>query len=109
MSRYFPEESECGHHTVFGSTAIRTFAGEHVQLSFVTAPPHGVIDWHSHPNEQTGVVIRGKATFDIGDETKVLGPGEFFTIPGGVRHRVVVLDEAFQAIDAFFPVREEYR
>jgi len=109
MSRYFPEESECGHHTVFGSTKIRTFAGDQLQLSFVSVLPHGVIDWHSHPNEQTGMVISGHATFSIGDETKLLGPGEFFTIPSGMLHRVVAHDEPVTALDAFYPIRKEYR
>ena len=27
MSRYFPTPAECGHHTVFGSVPIRTYAG----------------------------------------------------------------------------------
>ncbi len=109
MSRYFPEDSECGHHTVFGSTKIRTFAGEHLQLSLVDVEPHGVVDWHSHPNEQTGLVIAGHATFSIGEESKLLGPGDFFFIPGGMLHRVVANDEPMQALDAFYPIRDEYR
>lgn len=109
MSRYFPTAEECGHHTVFGSTKIRTLAGEHLQLSFVDIPAGGVVDWHSHPNEQMGLVISGKAVFSIGDEEKTLGPGEFFRIPGGVRHRVTAIDGPVQAIDAFYPIRDEYR
>jgi quercetin dioxygenase-like cupin family protein len=109
MSRYFPSPEECGHHTVFGSTTIRTVAGDHLQLSFVDIPARGVVDWHSHVNEQMGLVISGRAVFSIGDEERTLGPGDFFRIPGGVRHRVAALDEPVQAIDAFYPIRDEYR
>jgi quercetin dioxygenase-like cupin family protein len=56
-----------------------------------------------------GLVISGRATFTIGEEEKTLGPGDFFCIPGGVRHRVVPIDGPVQAIDAFFPIRDEYR
>ena len=109
MSRFFPTSDECGHHVVFGATPIRTVAGDHLQLSHVNVPAGGVIDWHSHPNEQMGMVISGRATFSIGDEEQTLGPGDFFRIPGGVRHRVVAIDGPVQALDAFYPIRDEYR
>lgn len=109
MSRFFPTSDECGHHMVFGTTKLRTTAGEHLQLSFVNIPADGQVDWHTHPNEQMGFMISGRATFTIGDEEKTLGPGEFFCIPGGVRHRVVPVDGPVQVIDAFYPIRDEYK
>jgi quercetin dioxygenase-like cupin family protein len=109
MSQFFPTPAECGRHTIFGTTAIRTAAGEHIQLSLADIPAGGVIDWHSHPNEQAGMVISGKAIFSIGDEEKTLGPGDFYFMPGGVKHRVVALDGPVQALDVFYPVREEYK
>jgi quercetin dioxygenase-like cupin family protein len=109
MSRYFPTPTERGRHVIFGSTAIQTYAGDHVQLSLAEIPSDGVVDWHAHPNEQVGFVISGRATFQIGDEEKTLGPGDFFFIPGGVRHRVVALGEPVRALDVFYPIRDEYR
>ncbi len=109
MSQFFPSHDECGHHTVFGTTRIRTCAGDHLQLSLVDIPAGGVVDWHSHANEQMGCVLSGRATFHIGDEERTLGPGDFFRIPGGVRHKVVALDGPVQALDAFYPIRDEYR
>ena len=109
MSFYFPSPNECGHHTVFGSTQLRTAAGDHLQLSLVNIPADGKVDWHNHTNEQMGLVISGRAVFCIGDEEKTLGPGDFFRIPGGVSHRVIPVDGPVQAIDAFYPIRDEYR
>ena len=109
MSRYFPTPAECGHHTVFGTVPIRTCAGEHVQLSLVDIPPDGLVDWHAHANEQMGMVVAGRAVFHIGDEVKELGPGDMYCIPGGVRHRVVPVGGPAQALDVFYPIREEYR
>ena len=40
---------------------------------------------------------------------KTLQAGDLYRIPGGVRHKVVALDEPVQALDLFHPVREEYR
>jgi quercetin dioxygenase-like cupin family protein len=109
MSRFFPTPAECGHHTIFGTTPIRTFAGDHVQLSLVDVPAGGVIDWHSHANEQIGMVTLGRLTFSIGDEERTLTVGDFYLIPGGVRHRVVAADGPAQALDVFYPIRDEYR
>lgn len=109
MSRYFPTPDECGHHTVFGCVPIRTYAGDHLQLSLVDIPADGVVDWHSHANEQMGVMVSGKATFCVGDESRTLGPGDFYFIPGGMPHRVTAVDGPAQALDVFYPIRPEYR
>ena len=47
-------------------------------------------------------------TFFVGDEDRVLGPGDMYTIPGGVTHRVVGLDGEAKALDIFHPVRDDY-
>ncbi len=109
MSRYFPGPADCGRHTIFEKVSIRTYAGDHLQLSYVDIPADSAVDWHSHPNEQMGVVVSGRATFYVGDEVKTLGPGEFYFIPGGVRHRVVPEDGPAAALDVFYPIRPEYR
>jgi quercetin dioxygenase-like cupin family protein len=109
MSHYFPTPDECGHHTVFGNVPITTCAGDHLQLSVVDIPPGGVVGEHSHPNEQMGMVVSGRMVFTIGGETKTVGPGDLYRIPGGVAHSVVALDEPVKALDVFYPVRDEYR
>lgn len=108
-SKYFPSPADCAHHVVFGNIAIRTFAGAHIQLSLVEIPAHGVVDWHSHPNEQMGLMIKGQATFHVGDEVRTLGPGDFYFIPGDVPHRVIGSEEPSQALDVFYPIRPEYQ
>ena len=94
---------------ILGHVNIRTFAGEHLQLSLVDIPANVIVDWHSHPNEQMGMMVSGHATFFIGDEEKRLSPGDFYAIPGNVRHRVVAGDTPAQALDVFYPIRPEYR
>lgn len=96
-------------HTVFGSTQVRTYAGDHVQISIADIPAQGVVDWHSHANEQLGYMVSGEATFIIDTEERLLGPGDVFWIPGGVRHKVIAHDQPVRAIDIFYPIRDEYR
>jgi quercetin dioxygenase-like cupin family protein len=109
MSHYFPTPDECGHHTVFGCVRIRTYAGDHMQLSSVDIPAGGVVEEHSHPNEQMGMVVAGELLFTIGGETKHLKAGDLFRIPGGVPHSCVAVNGPVKALDVFYPIRDEYR
>jgi quercetin dioxygenase-like cupin family protein len=109
MSLYFPTADECARHTIFPGVRIRTCACDLTMMSFVDIDPGAVVEEHSHPHEQVGLMLKGRAVFVIGGEEKTLGPGDMYRIPGGVRHRVVALDEPVQVIDIFSPVREEYR
>src|SRR3954465_6780695 len=108
MSLYFPTPDELGRHTIFPGVTVRTAAAERMMLSLVDLQPHSVVEEHAHPHEQVGMLLQGRATFFIGDEQKTLGPGDFYRIPGNVRHRVVVHDEPSQALDIFYPIRDEY-
>jgi len=109
MSQFFPTPDRYGRHVIFGNIPIVTFAGDHIQLSLVEFPPDGVVEWHSHANEQMGYIIAGRARFQVGDEEKVLGPGDMYQIPGGVRHRVTPVELPLKVLDIFHPVRDEYR
>jgi quercetin dioxygenase-like cupin family protein len=108
MSLYFPEANEFTRRTIFPGVHIQTCAASEMMLSFVNLDAGAVVEEHSHPHEQVGIVIRGRARFEIGGEARVLGPGDMYRIPGGVKHRVVVLDEPCQALDIFHPIREDY-
>src|SRR5260221_5011767 len=108
MSLYFPTAEECGRHTIFPGVHIKTWAADKMMISVVDLEPHSVVEEHSHPHEQVGMLLFGKAVFHIGDEQKTLTAGDVYCIPGDVKHKVVVLDEPARAIEIFTPPREEY-
>src|SRR4051812_11480767 len=93
MSYYFPKSEDCSTHTIFPGVTIQTCAADKMMLSYVTLEPHAVVAEHSHPHEQVGMVLEGRATFYIGDEEKTLGNGEMYRIPGHVKHHVVALEK----------------
>jgi quercetin dioxygenase-like cupin family protein len=109
MSLYFATREECSRHAIFPGVQIFTMAGQQMMLSLVEFHPGAVVEEHSHPHEQMGMVLEGKAHFFVGEEDRLLGPGDMYRIPGGVKHRVVALDEPVKALDFFHPVREDYR
>jgi len=109
MSKYFPTAEECSRHAIFPGVSITTCAAEKMMLSHVNMEPGAIVAEHFHPHEQVGMVLGGKAIFYIGTEHKVMSKGDMYRIPGNVKHRVLALEEGFQALDIFFPIREDYR
>ena len=108
MAGVFVDKSVCTRRMLFPGVEIFTAAAEHMMLSQVEFQPGAVVEAHSHPHEQVGMVVEGRAHFFVGEEDKVLGPGDMYLIPGGVTHRVVALDEGAKALDIFHPIREDY-
>ncbi len=63
---------------------------------------------HSHPHEQVVNVIDGEFELRVEGEARVMGPGSVAVIPSGATHSGQALSDC-RIIDAFHPVREEYR
>lgn len=108
MSAYFVDKNQCTRRTIFPGVDITTAAGEKMMLSLVEFEPGAEVKPHSHPHEQVGTVLEGRARFYVGDEERILSAGDMYRIPGGVEHRVVALDAKVRALDIFYPIREDY-
>ncbi len=106
---YFLSRSDCSRHSIFPGVDILTAAGEKMMLSLVEFAPRAVVEPHSHPHEQMGMLLEGELTFTIGGQTRTLMPGEMWRIPGGVVHSAVAGEQPVKALDIFHPVREDYR
>ena len=106
---YFVPAGTGSHHRLFPGVETRTAAGDALMLSVVTFEPGSLVPDHAHPHEQMGIMISGRLEFTVGGVTRLLGPGDQWKIPGGVRHSVRALDEPAVALDVFHPVRDDYR
>ena len=82
---------------------------EGAMMTFFDFAPGSVIPQHDHPHEQITYVVQGAMEFTLGDETQMLRAGDVVCCPSGVPHGVVVLDEPTVALDAWHPLREEYK
>ena len=105
----FIDKSQCVHHRIFPGVDIYTCCGAEMMLSLVEMQPHSVVEPHSHPHEQVGLMLEGTAVFTIGNEQRTIGPGQMWRIPGGVIHQVVAGDQPVRALDVFHPIRDDYR
>ena len=87
---------------------MRPLAGEHVMLSCVDLAADSVVQLHSHPHEQLGVVLEGEVEMQIGDERRALRTGDAYVIPGGTTHGARATRGRARVLDIFYPLREEY-
>jgi len=63
--------------------------------------------FHRHPNEQSGYVISGKYRMVFGDNDRTIGPGDTYTIPRDVEHRIEIIEPG-EVLDFFSPPRKDY-
>jgi quercetin dioxygenase-like cupin family protein len=109
MSQYFIDPKALKGKVIAPGTEIRVAYGDKIMLSFVEVKPGGVVPLHSHPHEQGGICLEGALEFTIGDETRIIRKGEGWMIPGGVMHSVRALETGANALDIFYPHREDYK
>jgi len=93
---------------IWDGVAARAVEGERSSLAVVELDPGSLVPEHAHGNEQLGLVIRGSLEFRVGDETRELGPGSTWCIPGDTPHEVRAGPEGAVVIDVFAPAREDW-
>ncbi len=93
---------------VWDTVVARAVHGDRQSLAVVELDPNALVPEHQHENEQLGMVIMGTLTFRIADETRELGPGDFWTIPSNVPHEVTAGPVGAVVIDVFAPVRADW-
>jgi len=82
--------------------------GDKMTLSFVDIDKGAQLPEHSHPHEQITFILEGELEMTIGGEKMLLTPGMVHVIPGNTPHSAIA-HTAVKVLDAFSPVREDYR
>ena len=97
-AEYFPDMQ------VWWNSELAT--GTHQELNWVKFEPGSTYPLHSHPYEQTSVVIQGRMRLTVGDEVREVGPGDMWYVPSSVPHGGEILgDEPVIFIDVYSPPR----
>jgi quercetin dioxygenase-like cupin family protein len=84
-------------------------AGRLAMINYIAMEPGAVVPRHSHPHEQLGYVVAGSIALDIAGDIALLGPGDGYTLAGGVEHSGTAGADGCVVVDVFAPVREDYR
>ena len=66
-----------------------------------------IIPPHSHPHEQTGIMISGKLRFVVEGEITDVEAGDSWCLKGDVEHSAEALEDSV-IVEVFSPVREDY-
>ena len=83
MGSAFDDLGGIAPQQLFEGFLARAVHGERLTLAVVEIEPHAVLPEHDHGNEQFGLILRGTASFRVGDETRELAPGDIWRIPSG--------------------------
>jgi quercetin dioxygenase-like cupin family protein len=86
---------------------IRVVPGDKMTLVFFYLAPGAVIPEHSHPHEQIGTILKGSLELSIGEDSRIVVPGQAWVIPSDVPHRGKNLEAPAEIIEVFSPPRED--
>jgi len=82
--------------------------GDKMTFGFVELEKDASIPLHAHPQEQITYILEGQLDMVIGDQNYSLTAGMYHVIPSNVLHSAKAVI-ASKVIDAFSPVREDYK
>lgn len=93
---------------IFPGLRARLVHSDRVSHSWVEVDAGATFPEHQHPHEQIVNVLAGELELVVEGETHRLKPGMVFVIPPNTKHsgRGVT---ACRVLDAFAPVREDYK
>jgi len=105
---HLQSHDEAREVAMFDGVTRRTLNhGERTSLHEIRIARGAVVPSHTHRHEQIGYLVSGRARFVVDGQSKDLGPGDSWIVPGGLEHEVTALEDVV-AIDVFSPVRQEY-
>ncbi len=81
--------------------------GAHTLMSKFFLEKGSELPLHKHPHEQIGFLVSGRIILTIGDQVCEMAPGDSWAVPGDVEHKAEVLETA-EALEIFYPVRQDY-
>lgn len=79
-----------------------------IQLSLVSADPNTESQAHIHPEEQITYLLRGGLKETVLDQEMDMEPSDIALVPGNVVHSGIAGELGYDALDIFWPVREDY-
>jgi len=104
----FAHHYETGYtESLPGITQKTLVWGKNTLMTEFRLQKDAVLPRHSHPHEQTGYLVSGYMTLQIGSDEADIRPGDSWNIPGSIEHGATIHEDSV-AIEIFYPVRKEY-
>ena len=81
--------------------------GDNIMIARVLLKKGAFVPMHSHLNEQVTYILEGALKFSIQGKETVVAAGEVLTIPAGIPHEAVALEDTVD-LDVFTPPRLDW-
>jgi unsaturated pyranuronate lyase len=81
--------------------------GDNIMIARVLLKKGAFVPMHSHLNEQVTYILEGALKFSIQGKETVVAAGEVLTIPAGIPHEAVALEDTVD-LDVFTPPRVDW-
>jgi quercetin dioxygenase-like cupin family protein len=81
--------------------------GDNIMIARVLLKKGAFVPMHSHLNEQVTYILEGALKFLIQDKEIIVAAGEVLTIPAGIPHEAVALEDTVD-LDVFTPPRLDW-
>lgn len=104
----FFKGSDLKSKQILKGITLRAVAGDKTMMTFFEFEPNAIILPHKHPHEQITYVIEGEMKFTVEGETKILRKDDGVVILSNQEHSARVLNKPTKAVDAWYPIREDY-
>lgn len=82
--------------------------GDKLTFGYVELKIGSSVPMHQHINEQITYVLEGQLDMVIGEKSCSLTAGMYHVIPSNTPHSAIAITDC-KVIDAFSPVREDYK
>ena len=106
--RPFFHFNDLTREVVEGNVERVVYTGSQLQLVEYHFPANKMFTAHSHDaNEQMGYLVSGKMGFVVGDQERVLLPGDYYHAQIGQIHNAWTFDQPSVLIDMFAPPRDD--
>jgi len=103
----FENFKNVGEREIFPGYKAKFIHSENMTFANWTIEEGASFPEHNHPHEQVLIMLEGALEIKVGRETKVIKPGDVTIIPPNMPHMGKAIEKV-NAIDIFYPVRQDY-
>jgi len=105
---FFSDKNLHGRNIAPG-VLLKSVYGDKTMLTIFDMEPHAGVPSHRHEHEQITYIIEGGMEFTLNGEVKIIRPGDGVVVPSNTEHSAKNLDKRTKVIDAWYPIREDYK
>ena len=109
MAEYFRDFKIARFVTPIEGIKVKSVHLDNVMMTYMEFEPKTDLSEHAHPHEQITMIHRGRLEMTVDGKSRIMQTGDVVTVPANITHSARTLDEPTIAVDAWSPIREDYK